>query len=114
MHRYFRLDGIGNQTILLGLPKYAQRQVVVLFIADENNRFKLISAMISLPLTCSNTPVALQSKDLKFSFEVPAIAMKAVIKDPLTAAVNRCSGDQIPAIPLGNCGGADHVNTSFL
>jgi hypothetical protein len=30
---------------------------------------------------------------------------KVVIKQLLTAAVNKCSGDHIPGIPFGNSGG---------
>jgi hypothetical protein len=39
------------------------------------------------------------------------MAKKVVIKQELTAAVKKCSGDQIPSTPLGNCGG---VATSIL
>ena len=42
---------------------------------------------------------------MKVNFEFSAIDKKVVIKQLLTAAVNRCSGDHIPGIPFGNCDG---------
>ncbi|WP_249356585.1 hypothetical protein [Maribacter sp. ACAM166] len=43
------------------------------------------------------------------------MAKKVVIKQLLTAATNKCSGDQIPYIPLGNSGGvATSIQTPFF
>jgi len=58
-----------------------------------------------LPSTFSSFPADLQVNVEKSSLEFSAIARKVVIRQLLTEAVNRCSGDQIPAIPFGNSGG---------
>lgn len=47
----------------------------------------------------------LQLKLRNTNFEFSAIAKKVVIRQLLTAAVNKCSGDHIPGIPFGNSGG---------
>jgi hypothetical protein len=60
------------------------------------------SVIKNLPSICSKNPVDLQSNDLNSSLEFSAMARKVVIKQLLTAAVNKCSGDQIPGMPFGN------------
>src|SRR5690606_8571139 len=57
------------------------------------------------PSTLSSTPLDLQPKPVNSNFEFSAIAKKVVIKQLLTEAVKRCSGDQILGIPFGNSGG---------
>jgi hypothetical protein len=64
-----------------------------------------ISVIKNFPSTCSNLPLDLQLNPVKINFEFSAIDKNVVIKQLLTAAVNKCSGDQIPGIPLGNSGG---------
>jgi hypothetical protein len=60
-------------------------------------------------------PFAAQLKLVKSSVEFSAMAKKVVIKQALTAATNKCSGDQIPAIPLGNSGGvATSMHIPFM
>lgn len=59
----------------------------------------------SLPSTMSSLPLESHVNDLKFNFEFSAIARKVVMKQLTTAAVNKCSGDQIPGMPFGNSGG---------
>ena len=66
---------------------------------------RIISLIIYFPSTISSFPFALQLKCVKFNFELSAIDKNVVIKQLLTAAVNKCSGDQIPGMPLGNSGG---------
>lgn len=66
---------------------------------------RVISVIKNLPSTCSNLPFDLQLKFVNASFEFSAIAKNVVIKQLLTAAVNKCSGDHIPVIPFGNSGG---------
>ena len=72
-------------------------------IVTEGSR--RISVIRNLPSTCSNLPLELHLKFENSSFEFSAMAKKVVIKQLLTAAVNRCSGDHIPGIPLENSGG---------
>ena len=66
---------------------------------------RIISVIRNLPSTCSNFPFDWQLKLEKSNFEFSAIDKKVVIKQLLTAAVNKCSGDQIPGMPCGNSGG---------
>ena len=63
------------------------------------------SLIMYLPATFSSLPSALLSKWIKFSLEFSATVRKVVIRQLLTAATNRCSGDQMPAIPFVNSGG---------
>ena len=70
----------------------------------------MTSVIWNFPSTCSNFPLELHSKLTKSSLEFSAIAKNVVIKQLLTAAVNRCSGDHIFSIPLGNCGGVATSN----
>ena len=63
------------------------------------------SVIRNFPSTFSSLPFDLQLNSANSSLEFSAIARNVVIKQLLTAAVNRCSGDQIPEIPLGNSGG---------
>src|SRR5690606_6429405 len=72
---------------------------------------RVISLIINLPSTFSSLPLALALKLSNSSFEFSAIARKVVIRQLLTAATSRCSGDQMPAIPFGNSGG---VATSIV
>ena len=65
----------------------------------------MISVIKNLSFTLSSTPIALHSNDVKLSLEFSAIARNVVIKQLLTEAVNKCSGDHIPGMPFGNCGG---------
>lgn len=51
--------------------------------------------------------------ETKLSFEFSAMERKVVIKQLATAAVNKCSGDQIPSIPLGKFGGVATSNLLF-
>jgi hypothetical protein len=53
----------------------------------------------------------LHSKLEYSNFEFSAIDIKVVIRQLFIDAANKCSGDQIPAIPLGNSGG---VATSIV
>ena len=57
------------------------------------------------PSIISILPDALESKCINSSFELSAIDKKVVIKQLFIAATNKCSGDQMPSIPFGNCGG---------
>src|SRR5688572_17167309 len=63
------------------------------------------SVIKNFPSTFSSLPFDLQLNSMKSSFEFSAMDKNVVIKQLLTAAVNKCSGDQIPAMPLGNSGG---------
>ena len=49
----------------------------------------IISLIINLPSICSNLPFDLQLKWVKFNFEFSAMDKKVVIKQLLTAAVNK-------------------------
>src|SRR5690606_8303233 len=53
----------------------------------------------------SSLPRDLHVKAVNSSFEFSATARKVLIKQLATDAVNKCSGDHIPATPFGNCGG---------
>src|SRR5690554_570344 len=66
---------------------------------------RITSVIKYFPSTLSKTPFDLQLKPENSNFEFSAIAKNVVIKQLLTAAVKRCSGDQILGIPLGNSGG---------
>ena len=65
----------------------------------------ITSVIKNLPSTISNLPLLLQLKPVKASLLFSAIAKKVVIRQLLTAAVNKCSGDHTPGIPFGNSGG---------
>lgn len=65
----------------------------------------IISVIRNFPSTCSNLPFDLQLKLVNSNFEFSAIDRNVVIRQLLTAAVNKCSGDHIPGIPFGNSGG---------
>jgi hypothetical protein len=65
----------------------------------------VISLIMNFPSTCSNFPFDLQLKLTNANFEFSAIDKNVVIKQLLTAAVNKCSGDHIPGMPFGNSGG---------
>src|SRR5690606_14888405 len=65
----------------------------------------IISVMANLPSVLPRIPSAGHSSPRNSRFEFSAIARKVVIKQLLTAAVKRCSGDQMPGIPFGNSGG---------
>jgi hypothetical protein len=67
--------------------------------------FSKTSVIRNFPSTCSNFPSEEHWNEVKSSFEFSAIDKNVVIKQLLTAAVNKCSGDQMPGIPFGNCGG---------
>src|SRR5690606_30256257 len=60
------------------------------------------SVIKNFPSTFSNFPFDEHLNAMKSSFEFSATARKVVIKQLLTAAVYKCSGDQIPGIPLAN------------
>jgi hypothetical protein len=66
---------------------------------------RIISVIKNLPSTFSSFPTDLQLKSENSNLEFSAIAKKVVIRQLLTAAVNKCSGDQMPGMPLGNSGG---------
>src|SRR5690242_13967840 len=66
---------------------------------------RITSVIKYFPSTFSSLPSDLHSNDIKSSFEFSATARKVVIRQLLMAAVNKCSGDQIPGIPLWNSGG---------
>src|ERR1035437_4398839 len=66
---------------------------------------RISSVIKNFPSTFSSLPVDPHEKLLNSNFEFSAIDKKVVIKQLLTAAVYKCSGDQIPSIPFGNCGG---------
>src|SRR5690606_28818674 len=66
---------------------------------------KITSVIAYLPSSSSKMPFDLQLKPENSSFEFSAMAKKVVIKQLLTEAVKRCSGDQILGIPFGNSGG---------
>lgn len=63
------------------------------------------SLITNLPSTLSKTPFDSHLKLTNSHFEFSAMAKKVVIKQLLTAAVNKCSGDQIFGNPPGNSGG---------
>lgn len=67
--------------------------------------FRITSVIKNFPSTCSKTPCDWQLNAEYSNFEFSAMARKVVIKQLLTEAVNRCSGDHILGIPLGNSGG---------
>lgn len=73
------------------------------FIVTVGSR--MISVIKNLPSNCSNLPFDLQLKLVNSSFEFSAMDRNVVIRQLLTAAVNKCSGDHIPGIPFGNSGG---------
>ena len=64
-----------------------------------------ISVIRYLPSIRSSLPFDLQLKFENSNLKFSAMARKVVIRQLLTAAVNRCSGDHIPGIPFGNSGG---------
>lgn len=66
---------------------------------------RITSVIRNFPSTFSSLPLEEQRNALNSNFEFSAIARKVVIRQLLTAAVNKCSGDQMPGIPLANCGG---------
>jgi len=64
--------------------------------------FNVISVTLNVFSIYSNLPLASQVKDVNFNLDSSVIAINVVIKQLLTAAVNKCSGDQIPSTPPGN------------
>jgi hypothetical protein len=66
---------------------------------------RIISLIMNFPSICSSFPLDLQLKLENVNFEFSAIERNVVIRQLLTAAVNKCSGDHIPGIPFGNSGG---------
>ena len=66
---------------------------------------RITSVIRNLPSTCSSFPLDLQVKPVNSNLEFSAMDKKVVIKQLATADVNKCSGDQIPSTPFGNCGG---------
>ena len=70
-----------------------------------NTGESVISLIINLLSTFSSFPEALLSNFSKLNFEFSAIARNVVMRQLLTAATSKCSGDHIPSIPLGNSGG---------
>jgi hypothetical protein len=66
---------------------------------------RMISLIMNFPSTCSSFPFDLQLKLVNANFEFSAIDKNVVIKQLLTAAVNKCSGDHMPGMPFGNSGG---------
>src|SRR5690606_19016789 len=63
------------------------------------------SVILYLPSTSSSFPDDSHRNETKSSLEFSAIARNVVIKQLLTAAVYKCSGDHVPGMPLGNSGG---------
>ncbi len=83
--------------------------------------FNTISVIRNFPSTFSKIPLDLQLKAENSNFECSAMAKKVVIRQLLTEAVNKCSGDHILGNPLGNYGGvatsiqlAETVLPSFI
>src|SRR5579863_2346053 len=72
-----------------------------------------ISLIRYLPSIFSNLPMALLSKPTKSNPEFSATARKVVMRQLSTAATRRCSGDQMPGMPLGNSGGVATSMASF-
>jgi len=64
--------------------------------------FNVISVTLNVFSIYSNLPLASQVKDVNFNLDSSVIAINVVIKQLLTAAVNKCSGDQIPSTPPVN------------
>lgn len=64
--------------------------------------FSIISLIMYLLPTISSLPYAFDVNLENASLDCSAMARKVVIRQLLTAAVNRCSGDQLLSMPPGN------------
>lgn len=91
----------------------APRAFIILLAGNYQFRFKQNFCHPVFSVNLIKLAGALQLKRSNESLEFSAMARKVVIRQLLTAAVNKGSGDQILSIPLGKGGGVATSMESF-